>query len=131
MNKNKFTTLLSLIALLSLSTLTRQGQAEPLNQDLTSFTPRESIPNLINAAFNHNSGDYFTSTSFAGQFNLILGFDQFPENQIAKDTEILSILTNDLTRQQGNQEPLRTRDLANPYGSSLQQDPSYYIPFTP
>jgi magnesium-transporting ATPase (P-type) len=53
------------------------------------------------------------------------------ENQIAQDTEILTILTDDLIRQQGNQEPLRTRDLANPYGSSLQQDPSYYIPFTP
>ena len=131
MNKNKFTTLLSLITLLSISTITRQGQAEPLNQDLTSFTPRESIPNLVNAAFTHNSGDYFTSTSFAGQFNLILGFDQFPENQIAKDTEILTILVDDLIRQQGNQEPLRTRDLANPYGSSLQQDSSYYIPLSP
>ena len=131
MNNQKFTTLLSLAALLSLSTLTPPGQAEPVNQDLTSFTPREPIPNLFWNAFTHNSGDYFTSTSFAGQFNLILGFDQFPENQIAKDTEILTILTDDLIRQQGNQEPLRTRDLANPYGSSLQQDPSYYIPFSP
>jgi hypothetical protein len=131
MNNQKFTTLLSLVALLSLSTLTRPGQAEQINQDMTSFTPRESIPNLINNAFTHNSGDYFTSTSFAGQFNLILGFDQFPENQIAQDTEILTILINDLVRQQGQPEPLRTRDLDNPYGSSLQQDPSYYIPFTP
>ncbi|TVQ46799.1 MAG: serine/threonine protein kinase [Gloeocapsa sp. DLM2.Bin57] len=132
MNKKRSTALLSVIALLSLGTLTLTAQAEPVVvEDFVTTAQPETIPDLFLRAFTQNSGNFFTSVSYEGQFNLIFGFNEFPENQITRDAELTSIFSQDLMRQQANQVPLRTRDLANPYQSSLLQQPSYYTPFTP
>lgn len=95
------------------------------------FTQTESIQEKFWRAYTTNSGDFFRSVSIPNQFNIILGFDQFPENQIEKDASILGILTKDYLQHITISEPLRTRNLPNPYQESILTNPSYIQPLTP
>ncbi|PLZ90418.1 hypothetical protein CI594_18870, partial [Fischerella thermalis CCMEE 5196] len=48
----------------------------------------------------------------------------FPENQIARDSELVYILYQDVLYQQVSNDPyLRTPDLPNPYNTSLLMSP--------
>ncbi|ELR98011.1 hypothetical protein [Gloeocapsa sp. PCC 73106] len=125
MGNLKFTSFLTLIAFLSFTTL-----AYPAKADET--TPGyESVPELFLRASTHKSGDFFRSVSLKGQLNLILGFNQFPENQITRDAKLINILSQDFQRHMVGEDRLRTRDIANPFQSSLNENPSYLGPLTP
>jgi len=66
-------------------------------------------------------GDYFASRNFYNQADLIFGIGLFPENRVRKDAKAISNLFVDAMAQQTQSTPpVRTRDLPNPYNSSLR-----------
>jgi len=63
---------------------------------------------------------------FGPSFNLFEG--NYPDVEITKDARSVHNLYVDLLNRQNNAGPvLRTRDLPNPYNTSLQQLPSYTL----
>jgi hypothetical protein len=97
----------------------------------TYDTPRQTIPEAFNQAFNNESGGFFNIVNLGGQLNTIFGWKSFPmgsyrENQVTQEGEIVSTVLQDVLKQQAGSYPvMRTRDLNNPYNTSLIQNPSY------
>lgn len=93
--------------------------------------PPEPISELFNRAFNNKSGDFFQNRSIPRQINLIFGYSSFPrgsypEIEITRDAKLINVLYRDLLEQQVSSDPvIRTRDLDNPYDTSLRLNPSY------
>ena len=68
----------------------------------------------------------FKQSSIFGQINTILGFTGFPDQHISSDGKAVDKVYNEgLERQASSGEPLVTRDLENPYSTSLRENPSY------
>ncbi|HHP7232498.1 MAG TPA: serine/threonine protein kinase [Xenococcaceae cyanobacterium] len=81
---------------------------------------------VFEEAFFDHTGDAFENDSIIGQLNTILGFNLFPEKQIALDAELVHLLYSDvLAKQAESGAPLLTRDLENPYNTSLLENPEY------
>lgn len=84
----------------------------------------ENIPQLFQKAFNYESGNFFRNQSLGGRLKLIFGVAEplerssFPENEISRDAQLLDIFYQDYMQQIGN-DPIRTRDLENPYSTSV------------
>ena len=61
-----------------------------------------------------------------GVLNTIIGFKGFPENQISNDGKLIDMVYEDAIKQQSQAvSPIYTRDLTNPYSTSLQENPGY------
>ncbi|AFY79349.1 putative S-layer protein [Pleurocapsa sp. PCC 7327] len=94
----------------------------------------EALSETFNRAFSHNSGDFFEGTDPLGQLNNELGIipfqvpASFPENQITRDAELLEALYKDTLQQQSSLPRIRTRDLPNPFNTSLRENPNYIRP---
>ncbi|MGH2414708.1 MAG: iron uptake porin, partial [Microcystaceae cyanobacterium] len=99
-----------------------------------SYQSQDSLADVFNRAFFNSTGQFFDQVNLSGQFNAMFGWRSFPqgsfrENQITDDAETLSVLMRDVLKQQSNgTPPLRTRDLANPFDTSLRDNPSYLSP---
>lgn len=94
---------------------------------------QDSLADVFNRAFYNKTGQFFDQVGLSGQLNVIFGLRSFPgsypDNLIADDGETLSVLMKDVLEQQANSTPpIRTRDLANPFDTSLQENPSYISP---
>ena len=84
------------------------------------------LTDLFEAAYFDNGENAFVQSSFIGQINTIIGIPKFPEQDIAADAkEVDRLYEAALERQTSTGERLRTRDLENPYDSSLRVDPGY------
>ena len=89
-------------------------------------SPRFNFEELINEAFWQNDGDFFQESRPGGQLDTIFGWGSFPqgsfpENQITRDGLLIYTLVTDYYKQLQEREPtLRTRDLDNPFDSSLR-----------
>ncbi|ELS03383.1 hypothetical protein Xen7305DRAFT_00031060 [Xenococcus sp. PCC 7305] len=120
----KFTKLSSILFLTTIASLcplklwaqtTTDEQAEPI-----------SVQQVFDDAFFNHSGTAFRNDGFVDQLNHIFGFNQFPEIQISKDGELVHFLYQDGLKQQAEKNsPIKTRDLANPFSTSLQENPGY------
>ena len=85
-----------------------------------------SVQQVFDDAFFNRSGTAFRNDDILSKLNTIFGFNLFPEKQISKDGELVNILYQDnLKLQAGQGEPVKTRDLTNPFSTSLQENPSY------
>ena len=85
-----------------------------------------TLKQVFKDAFFRHSGTAFRNDGFVDQLNNIFGFNRFPELQISKDGELVDFIYEDGLKQQaavGN--PIKTRDLDNPFNTSLQENPSY------
>ena len=91
--------------------------------------PSNSLNNVFLRAFNNSTGRYFDSTSISGQFNAIFGWRDFPgsffDNQITSDAELVSAIYTDALQQQSAGKLVRSRDLTNPFDTSIQQNPDF------
>ncbi|MFO8040563.1 MAG: hypothetical protein R6U67_14095 [Sodalinema sp.] len=77
-----------------------------------------TLPNAFERAFLEHSRDFFTNRSIPSQIDSL--FFAFPENDIARDGELLNVLYRDVMLQQLTNDPfMRTPDLANPYNTSI------------
>jgi len=88
-------------------------------------TAETATPNYENR---HDRNFYENSTP-KRQLDAFLGSgsgfrNSFPENEIARDAELVNTLYRDVLVQQSMNDPyLRTPDLPNPYGTSLLMSP--------
>ncbi|WP_017317699.1 hypothetical protein [Mastigocladopsis repens] len=93
-------------------------------------TPNYETPSeVFERAFFKNAPNFYGSQTFKSQINDIFGpgsifRNSFPENQIARDAELVNTVYRDVLNQQvGNDPYIRTPDLPNPYGASLLMSP--------
>ncbi len=96
---------------------------------------QENVPNYETAsdtmerAFFKNDPNFYRNNSFERNLDLILGTgslfrNSFPENEIARDAELVNNVYRDIMTQQATNDPyIRTPDLPNPYNSSLMMSP--------
>jgi len=90
---------------------------------------REPLNDVFDRAVFNSSGEYYNLTDISGQANMFFGWrtwpmGSYPENQITEDTLTTQVLLKDTMNQQGG-PTIRTRDLVNPYNTSIQENPSY------
>lgn len=89
----------------------------------------ETTNELFNRAFFQNDPNFYDNQGVGRQINLILGQgsffrNSFPENEIARDAELVNTVYRDVLNQQVSNDPyIRTPDLPNPYDSSLRMSP--------
>ena len=101
----------------------------PVNAQSTEMEVVETynnIPELFNESFWDYSGDFWESSRPAGQLNTIFGWNSgplgaFPENDLARDGLLIYAIVADYWKQLQENDPiLRTRDLDNPFDTSLR-----------
>jgi hypothetical protein len=89
----------------------------------------ETASDAMERAFFKNDPNFYRNNSFKRNLDLILGTgslfrNSFPENEIARDAELLNTVYRDVMMQQATNDPyIRTPDLPNPYNSSLMMSP--------
>lgn len=85
-----------------------------------------SLAEVFEAAYFKNGENALKQSGFMGQINTIVGIPKFPEQDIAADAkEVHKVYELGLERQTSTGERLITRDLDNPYTTSLREIPSY------
>ncbi len=116
--------------------LASKGQYNQVPGDTSVYTPMRSsvqpgdqLINVFNRAFYNDTGRFYDITSISGQANKIFGWRTFPgsffDNQIANDGATFEAVYDDALRQQTAGQDIRTTDLKNPFGTSLQENPNY------
>ncbi len=123
----KFTKLGSILLITAISSLfTLQAQAEEMEQPLSMTEQPLSTLEVFEKAFFKHTENAFDNDSMVNQLNTIFGFNLFPETQISLDGELVHMLYVDVMKKQAQgAAPVKTRDLSNPYSTSLQQNPEY------
>lgn len=96
-------------------------EAEPPQEVLVI----ENIPEFVNEAFNAESNNFYDNDTVERQAQTIFGLP-YPETAITNDAELLNAIYNELQQQQSAQ-PLLTRDLDNPFDTSLRTGASELI----
>jgi hypothetical protein len=90
-----------------------------------------SINNTVERAFFRHDRNFYENGSLKRQIDSWFGpgakfGTTFPDNEIAKDAELVNTVYHDVLVQQSQNDPyLRTPDLPNPYNSSLLSSPMY------
>jgi hypothetical protein len=109
--------------------ITHPAQAEQ-NADMTfSYTDEYNVEEMVNEAFWRNGGNFYDDTKPGAFFDTMFGWGSFPqgtypENEIARDGLLIYTIMNDYFKQLQEDHPtLRTRDLENPYETSLREQP--------
>lgn len=89
----------------------------------------ETTSDVFERAFFRHDRNFYENSSLKRQLDSFLGSGftfggSFPENEIARDAELVNALYHDvLTQQVGNDPYIRTPDLPNPYDTSLMMSP--------
>ena len=95
----------------------------------TRTSSYETPGDVFNRAYFNNDRDFYNNQSYQREINLIFGpgsllRNSFPENEIARDAELVNAVYHDALYQQVSSDPyIRTPDLPNPYNSSLITSP--------
>jgi hypothetical protein len=122
----KFQTFGSLLMLLA------TGIAFPSVVSAQTETPKtETTSDVFERAYFRHDRNFYENSSLKRQLDSFLGSGSgfggsFPENEIARDAQLLNTLYHDvLTQQVGNDPYIRTPDLPNPYDTSLMMSPRF------
>lgn len=89
----------------------------------------ETTSDVFERAFFRHDRNFYENGSLKRQLDSFLGAGSsfggsFPENEIARDAELVNTLYHDVLAQQvGNDPYIRTPDLPNPYDTSLMMSP--------
>lgn len=89
----------------------------------------ETASDVIERAYFKNSPDFYRNNTFRREIDWLLGpgtlfRNSFPENEIARDADLINKVYKDLLVQQATNDPyIRTPDLPNPYNSSILMSP--------
>ncbi|MDZ7959676.1 MAG: hypothetical protein RMY34_17635 [Aulosira sp. DedQUE10] len=101
----------------------------PFSANAQTATPNYETPSeaLERAYFRHDR-NFYENRSLQRQVDSLVGAgsfaNSFPDNEIARDGELINSVYRDILTQQANNDPyLRTPDLPNPYGTSLLMSP--------
>ncbi len=95
-------------------------------------TPSYETPNeVFERAFFKNDPNFYGNQTLQRQIDWIVGpgslfRNSFPENEIARDAELVNTVYHDILNQQVSRGPyIRTPDLPNPYNTSLLMSPRW------
>ncbi|MDZ8188573.1 MAG: hypothetical protein RMX96_27425 [Nostoc sp. ChiSLP02] len=95
-------------------------------------TPKsETTSDVFERAFFRYDRNFYDNGSIKRQLDSFFGAGpsfggSFPENEIARDGQLVNTLYHDaLTQQAGNDPYIRTPDLPNPYDTSLMMSPRF------
>ncbi|MBW4608097.1 MAG: hypothetical protein KME22_12960 [Hassallia sp. WJT32-NPBG1] len=119
----KFKAVGSLLVLLAASI------SVPAFADDKGTTNYETANEVFDRAFFKNDPNFYGNNTFKRQIDWIVGSgslfrNSFPENEIARDAELVNVVYRDVLNQQvGNDPYIRTPDLPNPYNTSLMMSP--------
>lgn len=120
----KFKTIASLLVFLA------TGIALPAIANAESQVPNyESTSDVFERAYFRHDRNFYENTTPKRQLDSFLGSgsgfrNSFPENEIARDAELVNTLYRDVLTQQAMNDPyIRTPDLPNPYNTSLLMSP--------
>ncbi len=97
----------------------------------TETTNYETTNNTFERAFFRHDRNFYENNSPKRQLDSFVGFgtpsrNSFPENEIARDAELVNTLYRDVFQQQVSNDPyIRTPDLPNPYDTSLLMSPRF------
>ncbi len=118
----KFTKLSSIL----LITVAMSATASAVKAEKIDTRPGISVADVFENAYFENSGNTFEESSFIGQLNTIFGFQSFPERKISADAKAIDQTFRKFgAKQYRVGSPIKTKDLTNPYSTSLQENPSY------
>lgn len=103
---------------------TAKAQTSPANQ----FAQYETLSDRFEQVFYTNDKEYSRNRSFLRQLDFLIGIGglnkSFVENEITADTKAVNVLYRDaLLQQNSSDRVVRTRDLPNPYDTSILQSP--------
>ncbi len=106
------------------------GLAVPAIASAETKAPNyETTNDAFERAFFRHDRNFYENGTIKRQIDSFLGSgsgfkNSFPENEIARDAELINTLYRDvLTQQVGNDPYIRTPDLPNPYDTSLLMSP--------
>ncbi|MEC4815470.1 MAG: hypothetical protein SAK29_19655 [Scytonema sp. PMC 1069.18] len=108
------------------ATMVSPGIAKAETETSTYQTPND----VFERAYFKNDPNFYRNQGFKRELDFMLGFgslfrNSFPENEIARDAELVNFVYRDTLAQQTTNDPyLRTPDLPNPYTSSLLMSPA-------
>ena len=120
----KFTKLSKILVIATIASLfSVEAIAETKNSKSLEMN---SLNEAFQDAYFKGGKNAFQQSSIFGQINTILGLTGFPDQHISGDSRAVYQVYRDGTRQQAaTGERIMTRDLANPYNTSLMENPSY------
>ncbi|MGF1589793.1 MAG: serine/threonine protein kinase [Pleurocapsa sp.] len=111
----KFTKLCKVLAIATIASLVSlETQAEEI-----------SLSQAFETAYYKNGENAFRQSGILGQINTIIGIPKFPEQDIAADGKEVHKIYELGLKLQTSREPLITRDLDNPYDTSLRENSSF------
>ena len=114
----KLSKVLAIVTIASLFATNAHADTDSLN--------RVPLDEIFEAAYFKNGENAIKQSGFLGQINTIVGIPKYPEQDITGDMkEVHRVYELALERQTSTGEPLITRDLDNPYDTSLREIPSY------
>jgi hypothetical protein len=91
----------------------------------------KSTSSVFENIMTDNAGDFYQDSSMEGQLNNMFGWESgltgsYAENEISEAGEKLNQTYNQLMKQQVGRDPvMRTRDLTNPFNTSVMENPNY------
>jgi len=101
----------------------------PAFADDKGTTNYETANEIFDRAYFKNDRNFYGTNTFRRQIDWLVGSgslfrNSFPENEIARDAELVNVVYRDVLNQQvGNDPYIRTPDLPNPYNTSLMMSP--------
>lgn len=139
---NRFSQLIFIFGIIIFSTISvsqvnaqevdsQSNKKTPVNTDVTLPDSYLDLDTLMNRTFFQESGTIYQQATIGGQLNFLLGWKNFPvgsfpENNILRDALLMNVLRYDYFKQMAESDPIvRTRDLPNPFSSSINDNPSY------
>jgi hypothetical protein len=85
----------------------------------------ETLADTFERAFFSSDPDFFANRSFERQLDWMFGLNGFTDNEISRDAQrVHNLYKTGLERQVSSEPPIRTRDLPNPYESSVLTSPT-------
>ena len=120
----KFT---KLSQILIITTIASMCSIEVIAENHSEGTsPSVSLNQAFNDAYFTHAKNAYEQSGYWGQTNTIFGFIGFPEQQIARDARAVHSIYQDAMKQQAEVGlPIMTKDLVNPYNTSLLENPDY------
>ncbi len=95
-----------------------------------TVTPGYETPNeVFERAFFKNDPNFYANQTFMRQTDWIFGpgslsHNSFPENEIARDAQLVNTVYRDMLNQQVSNDPyIRTPDLPSPWNTSMLMSP--------
>ncbi len=107
---------------------TAKAQTSPANQ----YSQYETLSDRFDQVFYTKDKEYSENRSLLRQLDFLIGIgglnNSFVENEITADTKAITVLYKDELLKQGSSDRVvRTRDLPNPYDTSILQSPRINI----